>query len=254
MAELAANELKEIFYDNTSKFIITPKIRESDIDAFNKHYEVLKKTSECDMGNFYFWRFDPISNSIIVNENTNLANNDVFNQFCSLSYWLFRRKYNLRGQFYCRFDNYIEYISVNGRNSAIVHHILIDNSAIPKNLNNSSDIMNNAIFKMKRYLKKNYKNNRCFQNKKEQIISNQKNKSNDKKVNSNINGNKKINQNIPTYYFGKKEQNRLTIVENKIKSLTVLNKTLWKIYTIITFVTFSSIIYYTLIDSNTWPV
>lgn len=237
MAQLATKEIRKIYYDNTSKFVIHPRISKSDRIEFTNHLEKLKSNYKNDIGFINFWTYDVESNAIIIDENTDMVDNDIFSQFCSIAFWLFSKNYTLKGSFHCKFGKYIEYISSDGKNSIISHCMLMDNVAgsdkvVPpktfKNLGvhtkpNKVNIIKDAKNKINKYFINNqtfYPRHRLYKNTKPM-------------------NNKHIDQ-----------KNVSSDIQNEIRTLTNINETLWKICTIITLVTFTSIIYYTFMDTD----
>lgn len=118
----------KLFYDRTSSFTIMPIFNEEDSKQFIIYIEKLrikyKMVNNCES---YFWNYDVIGHRIIINENIDVVDEDIFNQLYLISRWLFNRGYNLDGICYLRMGNMIEKIEVRYENKLIIHQIMFDN-------------------------------------------------------------------------------------------------------------------------------
>ena len=117
---------KYVFFKKNARFTIIPKLDDDD-ETFNQFNIFL-----CSFKQF-FWTCD--AKYITVNDN-NLTEKDIFNQLLSITFWLFNKKYRLKGSFYCWINNVIEYIHMDGLSKNIEHIILYDDIRIPYSIMN----------------------------------------------------------------------------------------------------------------------
>lgn len=126
--KLADYESK-IFYQHDAKFKIIPKLNQEMIKEFKNFIMKIKNrndTTNSEDNNHYFWTIDKDANNIIVDEKTDMVDNDIFDQFVTLACWLFKRRYRIDGSFYYRIRNMMEHILANEQNTFVTHHILFD--------------------------------------------------------------------------------------------------------------------------------
>lgn len=268
---------KQIYYDKNTNFKIIPKISTDDMKQFRLFLAEIKSLySPTSNDNLLFWEFNEIDSKIIINETTNIVVNDIFNQLILLALWLFGKKYCLEGYFYCRIENIIEYIELDGISKFITHHILIDdldeineancNSIIPdakykinkfikKKLQTSNNIIpKNNIYNIKQFgarsnifyenniYKGEYKNNNNnIYNIKQFGAGSNIFYENNNDITHTISDSEIINENNIVI---KTMQERLVKVENELQSLIKVNKFFWKICTVISLFTAGSLLIY----------
>jgi hypothetical protein len=255
---------KQIYYDKNAKFKIIPSIYGDDKNQFKQFFTETQKLY-CTTGddNYLFWDFDEENSNIIVDEINNIVENDIFNQITILVLWLFGKNYRVKGYFHCRMENIIEYISMDGVNKFITHHILADDNIIDAN-RDRGEIISDAKFKINKYI-------RTVKNQKNKIVSfntkNNKNKSQkmmdtdtkyfyyknityrEDKINKNmlymvVNPNNEKEDDDEGKIVIKAFHERLTNAENNLQSLAKVNKFFWKICTIISIFTTGSFLIY----------
>lgn len=275
------NEQK-IYYEKNAKFRIVPPLNDNDKSKFiqflsetKNMYTIFNQNSIGDPnGNFpnfqdshFFWDFDETKGNIIINEKTEIVENDIFNQLTILLIWLFQKNYYLKGHFHCRIDNIIEYISLNGINKFVTHHILVDDKI--DNQVNDFDIDGGKII-----LDAKIKINEFINNGNEKddlVILDKKKIKPSKKIemgskyfyNKNITcqqegSNKNISYiviNTDNKYDEERNvtnifQERLTHVENELHALTRVNKFFWKICTVISVFTAGSFLMYMIMEKD----
>ena len=114
-----------IFYENNVEFKILPSM--ANITEFREYIINLKNTYMLDNSDRFFWEYNEINNSIIVNEKTDVVENNIFNQLIILILWLFEKNYSLSGSFCYRIGDKVEYISTDHNKKIVKHYILMDN-------------------------------------------------------------------------------------------------------------------------------
>lgn len=266
---------KQIFYDKNSKFVVSPKIKPNDIQYISEHilksrgmvnnfcsgntvvFPKLIEFSDIQFLNerkeyfshlpdehHYFWTFDPSQNSIVVDGNTKTTFGDIFNQFIEIAFWFFSNNYSLKGTFYCRRGDIIEYFETDGINKVIIHCLVFDkigilemNNFIDGNSLNGNKIIDDCKKKIKKYMKNNSPKLINY----EHIIKN------DNEIEKNTISSLMYEE---TQSVIKNLQERLIVVENKVKYLTRANKTLWKFCTIFGLVTVGYVIIYNYCDNE----
>ncbi|XWV24659.1 hypothetical protein QJ856_gp1125 [Tupanvirus deep ocean] len=138
------NNNRKIFYEKNAKFEIIPQMDQINASEFRNHIKFLadvyhsKYSKDC-----FFWKYDEKTNCIIINDNGYAIENDIFNQFTQLVYWLFSRDYSIKGSYHSRTDNIIESITMDGKAKFVSHHILSDDEPLEikfDNNNNSNDL------------------------------------------------------------------------------------------------------------------
>lgn len=220
---------KNIFYEKNISFQIIPRLHNNDINVFKEFYSNMRncsiRNSDHHGSDIYdvFWVYDEKNNSIIINEKIDCVVNDIFNQITIIAIWLYNKGYNIKGSFYWRTDNVIEYISLN--NKKINHKIFVDDIGIENFVTKNQNI--NTIGT--------------------KIINDAKNKINKQKKSTNITpivintNNKESEEQIIINSI----QDRLRFVENKVQSLAINNKYFWEICTFFGIFTVGSLIMYT---------
>ncbi|BCS83377.1 hypothetical protein QLL95_gp0746 [Cotonvirus japonicus] len=230
-----------IIYERDVHFVIVPTLCNETVKMIHDFINTLKYThAEFYHTNCFFWKFDKEKNSIVVDNDINIVENNIFDQLVTISYWLYDRKFKLQGTFYCRTENIIEYISMDGFTNLLVHHVLIDvieDSIIDNEENNTINIMTNAKKKMDIYLNKDTNINNDLQT-----------ECSCKKLSSNkFYNNTFYITNVPEMQqnhqiqteFNMKE--KLLEIENKITSINKNNDLFWKASAIFGIIAVSSI-------------
>ena len=258
-------EKQYIYYENNASFIITPKLNETDTNKLKVHINNLNTSYVANLvagaqaermersGNkftqSYFWAYNDDENSIVVDNTTDNVENDIFNQFSTIAFWLYSKNYNLQGSFHCRQGNFIEYISTDGLNKMITHYVLFDvlkNSTLnklPPELSLGEKILLDVDTKIKKYAKSfdkiAYQIAPCDQ----PATWRQGQKELTNRTQSSI---KKQEKEILVACT----QKRLNTVENNVKSLTKMNKLLWKVCTVLTVVSIGTVFVYMVFGSD----
>lgn len=137
-----------IIYDKHTKFHINPALDETTNNQLVSFLNALKTE------NNIFWTFEPQLGAIIINENTQITNCDIFDQLITIYHWLYNRGYCLKGSTCYRIDNFIEYISTD---TLISHYILFDKININHII--MSDAKNKLLTQLKKSNKKKKKKN-----------------------------------------------------------------------------------------------
>ena len=219
---------KQIFYDKSTKFNIIPSLDNEMINEFVTYMETFHHNHNDDT---FFWVFDQNIGAIIINETTNTVEDDIFNQLITIYYWLYKKGHHLEGSTYYRTNNLIEYICMD---SMISHYILFDEINIYNEMlmyNSKNKLLTQLNSQNKTILQNSWptkKRGKKYNGKKPLIINN-----------NNDNNNKNIVREEDLRVI-KRIQERLSVTENQIKSLTRRNNFLWKICGALSLFTFSS--------------
>jgi hypothetical protein len=236
----------KLFYEIDAKFKIIPDMCQNDIKEFNVHIDYLKKTYSTDRIDCFFWKFDDNTNCIVINEDTDVVEHNIFNQILNMAIWLFNNDYYINGSFCCRTENIIEYILMDGKTKFMIHNILLDTMDI-------ADLPEEIIPDAKTKIFSHNKNNHSSPNSKtfHKIIIN------DGVANKYNHVNKPVSY-IVNHLEDREEnkmiietlQERLTHTENKLKLLTRNNKFIWKICSVIGVFTVGSLMAYIYMKEN----
>jgi hypothetical protein len=250
------NTKKKIFYEKEVKFYVVPNMIINDMFEFKKHILHIRTEYQIQyQKDCFFWDFDEKTNSIIVNENAYAIENDIFNQLILLTHWSFNKNYRIKGSYHSRTGNTIEYISMNGNDTFICHHVLVDSDTTENIINIDSltdDIGNRIITDAKNKIKKHIDLQKIIKNNNRDDFNNVKfNKNIISKIiiqnkpitpsnftnrSSNSYDNKEINLVIESI------QKRVTELENRQKTQSKLNKFFFRTFTIIGLLTAGSLI------------
>jgi len=259
---------KQILYQKNKEFIIVPTMTKQNTIEFDNFVKTLKNkyqsTSICNgkkIADCFFWDFNKTNNSIIINETTNITENDIFNQLTTLIFWLFDKNYLLKGSFLFKTGNIIEYIATDGITKFITHYVLTDEINIDKfNIEYTADInaaviqdkiMLDAEYNLKnairmREAKDEYKLQKYIKNiengNKKKIIRNKYDPVQKETVWYTVNPNESINEENKLVINAIQE--RLTKTENNLKSLSKINKFFWKMCTIVSIITAGTLVIY----------
>ena len=128
---------KKIFYKKESYFIILPKLTIDDLVEFKIFTRMVKQTYNTKNEDCFFWLFDEFKNCILINDDTNIVENDIYSQLVTLVYWLFQKNYQVKGSFVCKIDNLTEVISINGIDNSVVHYTIMKDIQIDNCLSES---------------------------------------------------------------------------------------------------------------------
>lgn len=128
-------DYSKIYYDPEIRFEIYPRITPEIFEQFEQFVMELRKNYLLDNGGCsFFWTIDKKTNSIIIDETTDMVENNIFEQFSSIAMWLFEKDYRIKGYFINKINNKIEYIICDTDNKLISHFNIIDEYSI-KNFN-----------------------------------------------------------------------------------------------------------------------
>jgi hypothetical protein len=114
---------KKIVYNKDAQFAISPRLGLGDLADFRLFVGNLKNRYQTTCGSSFFWRFDETKNAIIVNNNTVVAENDIYDQLSAMVFWLYQRNYLAKGFFSCRVDALEEYIVADGVSFSLDHRM-----------------------------------------------------------------------------------------------------------------------------------
>ena len=117
------SDYKHIIYDKFAKFTINPKMNPKDVICFRNFIDSI--TSGFNYSNTFFWSYDKEQCCLIINNETEKAEADIFNQFVVLVFWLQEHKYKLSGSFNYQIDKLLGKIYVTN-NQTIYHQIRFD--------------------------------------------------------------------------------------------------------------------------------
>lgn len=246
----------KIMYNNEDYFQIVPELKEQDIDAYRQYFDYVKLMTNsqdissmdtkftADNNDYFFWTIDYENSKIISNNATSVVYNNIINQLAKVLHWIFENGYSVIGSYCYRLGFTIGYISVDNGKKMINHNILLDkinideiddhpNSIIQENLMHAAK---NNILKMKLGM---HTNN---------INDNKRNKRNRKYYNR-----QKLKTSKMHHYSDQRVileetttiirsmQERLSSVENKMKSYDKFNMFILKYCTIMGLLTAGSI-------------
>ena len=119
----------QIFYYKDAKFKIIPKIHKNDMEDFRNFFINLINTYSESGKNTFFWDLNEINNTIIINKNI-YSSYDILDQLRLIIFWLFNKKYNVKGFLYFRINKVIEYIWTDGKTNNIKHFMLLDDNNV----------------------------------------------------------------------------------------------------------------------------
>lgn len=127
MAVISSGE-KHIYYQNGAHFKVSSPMNNDSIQNLQKYIDNLRNTytTTDNAMHSFFWAYNKLSNSIVVDDSSIVTDYDIFHQLSILVVWLFHNGYTLLGSFYYRIGNIIEYISITGNGRLIRHNTLLD--------------------------------------------------------------------------------------------------------------------------------
>lgn len=235
---------KKILYRKDTYFNIFPKLKSEDLVIFKQFINNVKKTYISNQSTdkilpinyqaqntYFFWELDEEKNAIVVNDLTNSVENDIFNQLITLIYWLFQRKYHVKGTFFFQIGNLSEFILMSGMTNSISHHIVMDNSSYQFLEDIENIIKNNQSGQ--NFVTKNLLENILYVNHGQEI---------DECSEQNVIRYLAKNSDIEEKSIIANMHQRLTSIENRLKNLTNANIFMWKLCGIISFFTITSLI------------
>ena len=97
---------KHLYYDKHTKFQINPVISKSDIVDLNQYITDMPQNDN------FFWNYDSDTNTIIINNNNKMVEDNIFAQLINIYHWLHQKGYRLTGSTFYRTNDFIEYISI----------------------------------------------------------------------------------------------------------------------------------------------
>ena len=226
---------KNIYYLNSAYFTIIPNLDSKNKTFLEKHINHLRDCYQKDNQTTFLWLYDNNKNAITIDNSTTSVESDIFYQFSMVALWLFSKNYDLKGYFFYRTDKLVEYISCDGIGKSITHYLIHD-EIDALSINNQSNFGEKIMIDTENKINK-FKQKKFFSllNKENYLI-----KIEPLHSVANILVREEENQ-----ILIKAMQQRLELVENKVKSLKQINKSLWKICTIMGLVTIGTIIVYT---------
>ncbi|AEQ60768.1 hypothetical protein [Acanthamoeba polyphaga mimivirus] len=122
------NSNQFIIYDSNNGFVITPKLTNNIISKLIDFIDQSRNSYREYYGvNCFLWKLDLVNNAIISDSAVEfIIDNDIFSQLSHIASYLFNHYYRLKGTFYCRTENIIEYIYMDGLTNLLTHYVLID--------------------------------------------------------------------------------------------------------------------------------
>ena len=130
---------KKLFYYKDACFRIFPEISSIDAISLAEFIAAIKGY----YSGYFFWAVN--DNFIIINEDTDVVYGDILNQLLILIHWIFGKGYLITGYFYCRVNDFIECIALNGQSKLIIHYVLIDDVDIDHFIRDNIQAAGNEI-------------------------------------------------------------------------------------------------------------
>jgi len=148
--------MAQIYYQRDAQFMATRVLVPDVLEELNTYIHTTKQlySDKSNQGHSFFWTYDESRKSIVVDETTVSVSNDIRDQLIQLATWCFNKGYRLKGHFYLRLPDSIEYIYMDGISKLVKFFVLIDNMQLDEtSVPDEIAIMDDAKKKIAKYIR-----------------------------------------------------------------------------------------------------